>query len=453
MKISSEPVITPQPDSNPKAHPRTNSEGHGGNILAKSSPPPLSMDQPPSMKGEFDRPKDLNLIVPHGQFSGMHRWLLRSGYEELPNHDVHEDMATHLHNFQTFGGHNEVVTLSEAKGPDVLDIVVNAPSTADMTFATAGGVVTLYPELTMSWRGVVAPLGRWELMLGGRFGCINTGRFHLHDNMSFTKAPCGTSCPSIWRLPRTDKRILVIDWDKRYSVQPIVHQCKTEWRLSRTCANDLCQSSGYARRDGPTFREELMPDTAFDVQDRLADIDIQQPALKKGYRGLLYATLCAEPIIVEVPLIEGATELKSIEDLYIECWVRQRGHTAYSARRAKLRRTYYSVPNLDTVPLDYAYTVFTEDGLSDPPINALLNKMAPPSPKSPYLQGNFLVIKQDTKAKMALVDVCDKDIFVVNLILRRQVHVSQPTALTDGDTVLLYTMPCHQRTNENLYNT
>ncbi|KAH7903267.1 hypothetical protein BJ138DRAFT_1120552 [Hygrophoropsis aurantiaca] len=154
-----------------------------------------------------------------------------------------------------------------------------------------------------------------------------------------------------------------------------------------------------------------MPDSQFDVQDRLRDMEIQRP-------GLLYATLGSVPTIVDDPLIEGANKFKSIEDLYVECWVRQRGFYDTSTRRAKLRRTYYSVPNLDTVLLDFAYTIFSEEGESDPPINALVSGMVPPRPNGSSVQGNFLVMKHDLNSK-GLLDICDDDRSVVNVILRR----------------------------------
>ncbi|KAH7907990.1 hypothetical protein BJ138DRAFT_1116224 [Hygrophoropsis aurantiaca] len=379
-----------------------------------------------ALLGEFDTPRDLNLIVPHGHFAGMQHWLIKCRYEALVESGLQEDLSKFVLTFDTYHCQDEAITLSEATGPDVLELVVNAPSTADMTFMTAGGVVSLYPELTLSWKGLIAPSGKWELMLGGRFGSINAGRFELHKNTSFYDKPCGTSCPTMWRLPRTDKSVLVVDWDKRYSVQPSMHQCKTEWKLFQTCDNKHCPSNLMARRDGPTFEQEYMPDSQFDVQDRLRDIGIHQPAFKAGYKGLLYATRCSKPMIVDVPLIEGANQYKNIEDLYVECWVSQRGLCDTSTRRAKLRRTYYSVPKLDTVPLDFAYTIFSEEGESDPPINALVSGMTPPRPNGASVQGNFLVMKQELKSK-DLLDICDDDRSVVNLLLRSAIiHEAMP---------------------------
>ncbi|KAH7905085.1 hypothetical protein BJ138DRAFT_1118789 [Hygrophoropsis aurantiaca] len=387
------------------------------------------------LMGEFDTPKDLNLIVPHGQFTGMQRFLLRSGYQEIADPDVQDDMAKYIHSFHMFQGDNETITLSEAKGPDVLEIVVNSPTTADMTCMTAGGVTTLYPEMTLAWKAVVTPSGRWEQLLGSCFGSINAGRFNLYDDMSFTNQPCESSCPSLWRLPRTDESILAVNWDERYSIYPALRQCKTEWRLSKVCVNSRCQNSVNVRKDGPTFVQKDMPDTMYDVRDRTRDIEAHQPAFVKGFKGILYATRGAEPIIVDVPLIEGAKKIKAVEDLYVECWVRQRGHDDTSTRRAKLRRTYYTIPNLESVPLDFAYTFFSEEGDTNPPINALVNKMSPPRPKSPYIHGNFLVIKHDMGSKGELRDACDKDISVVNTILRSLETFISLKAMLDGRLV------------------
>ncbi|KAH7909686.1 hypothetical protein BJ138DRAFT_1154627 [Hygrophoropsis aurantiaca] len=165
-----------------------------------------------------------------------------------------------------------------------------------------------------------------------------------------------------------------------------------------------------------------MPDTMNDVQDRLWDIETHLPEFKRGCKGLLYATRCDGPLIVDVPLIEGARELKTIEDLYVECWVRQRGHKDTSARRSKLRKTYYNVPNLEHVPIDYAYTFLTEEGETDPPINSLVNTLSPPMPKAPHHMGNLLVIKHERDSNLAILDVCDKDIDMSTLILRSAIQ-------------------------------
>ncbi|KAH7917756.1 hypothetical protein BV22DRAFT_1052214 [Leucogyrophana mollusca] len=88
---------------------------------------------------EGDEPSDLNIIVPLAGLSKIQNFLRSAHFTEHAHSNVHRTMASCTNQFHLYTHDTKMVTISQTKSSDVLDAVINSPSTADMTFMTAGG--------------------------------------------------------------------------------------------------------------------------------------------------------------------------------------------------------------------------------------------------------------------------------------------------------------------------
>ncbi|KAH7903664.1 hypothetical protein BJ138DRAFT_1120160 [Hygrophoropsis aurantiaca] len=194
----------------------------------------------------YEKPRDLNIIVTQGKLTEMEEWLNSVGYEETNNEEVHVGLSLFILDFKIFWAQSNIITLAESMGPDIMEIIIHSPTTTDMTFITAGGVATLYPNWTLNDANVISPTGEWEQHGGGKIGSVNAGRGNIYKDNAFMNEACGPVCPGLWRNVRTDTNLMVVDWDWRYSarghavttgslqnsVQPLgkrgcLHQCTT----------------------------------------------------------------------------------------------------------------------------------------------------------------------------------------------------------------------------------
>ncbi|KAH7904209.1 hypothetical protein BJ138DRAFT_1119617 [Hygrophoropsis aurantiaca] len=301
------------------------------------------------MGSVYKDPRDLNIIVARGNLISFEDWLLAVGYEETGDLDIYLPLACEIHEFRVYrdvSTHDNIVTVSETRGRDILKLIVRSPTTADMTLMTGGGIITLYPTITAQSKSIINH-SMLSSNLGysaeGRFGSVNANRAKLFVDTAFMDNACDDLCPFLWRYARMDSNILVRDWDHRYSVKNIIASSQTKWRLSTKCANRLCTHYKYNRIVGATFQQQQMPATLYDVGNRLVDIEQHLPALTNGIKALLYLSTRSEPVIVNVPLNEGTTIYRRVEDLYAECWVEQRSAADVVADREVLRRTYLCI--------------------------------------------------------------------------------------------------------------
>ncbi|KAH7904601.1 hypothetical protein BJ138DRAFT_1106683 [Hygrophoropsis aurantiaca] len=371
------------------------------------------------LRGEIhDEPRDLNVIVAAGHLSAMEGWLFGIGYEDANGFHIQRPLSKFVVEFKVYKAGHRLVTLSESTSPDIAEIIVRSPSTADMTFMTAGGIVSLYPTWTMRSESVVSQAGARAWRDGVRFGSINAERETTYMDNAFMDESCGPRCPSLWRNLRSDKNILMLDWDEHYSIRHIVQSSRTEWRLTRKCANYHCNHYQFARVVGTTFWEEGMPPTIHKIEDRERDIASHFPdqKLATGYKSMLYTVSCLEPIIVNVPLIEGTATYREFEDLYVECWVRQRGYGDCSARRIDLRETFRAIPAAQGLPTEHAYTILVEKPSPILLPNLLIDSMYSPSNGS-QVYGNVLVLKHKNDPVLTPCDMRERDKALVDFIL------------------------------------
>ncbi|KAH7906138.1 hypothetical protein BJ138DRAFT_1105406 [Hygrophoropsis aurantiaca] len=367
-------------------------------------------------------PRDLNIVVPRGGFLDMEDWLLRIGYEEYEGEveltEMRDVMEPFLQEFRTYRAHSKKVTVSEAKAADIMEVIVNSPTTAEMLVMTAGGLIVLYPELATSGITLLGPTGGRVYRDGGRFGSVNGAWGDLYTDNRHMDASCGARCPSIWRHTRNDRNILIFDWDKRYTVRGILQNSQTEWRLNMECLNPHCEWGVYKLEAGPSFWRPRVPATNLQIIDTELDIVEHVPRFEPGFKGLLYATLAYKPVIVNVPSAEGIHECRGLDDLKVDCWVRQRGTDATYAHRSKLRRTYKCFPGAPTLDIDNVYTMFVEEPGTKPQLNAQVNALALRNRTTDPILGNVLFIKQTNDANEAICDMVESDSGIIKILLR-----------------------------------
>lgn len=117
-------------------------------------------------------PRDLNIVVPHGSLLLMETFI----QDVLSYHSIaavcHSSLSPIVHNFRKYGRQGKIITISEPKRlMDPLHVVLNSPSTSDMTFITAGGAVSFYLELTRNYHTVKTMSGE-RVLRGQKLGSI-----------------------------------------------------------------------------------------------------------------------------------------------------------------------------------------------------------------------------------------------------------------------------------------
>ncbi|KAH7905438.1 hypothetical protein BJ138DRAFT_1118468 [Hygrophoropsis aurantiaca] len=364
-----------------------------------------------------ENPRDFNIIVPHGVFVEIDNWLTRLGYEEDEERAVHPHFGAHVFRFRAYQGGDRKVTVTESKGPDVMDVIALSPTTAEMILMTSGGLIALYPDHLTSGHCLLGASGEKDLKEGRRFGSVNGTWAKLYENTGYMTVPCGGTCPSIWRHTGTDRNILKFEWDTRYTILRIVQSARTEWRLPIKCRNSFCDYSICSFNIQRALWRQASPSTNLQTSERELDISQHDPPFASGFKGLLFATRCDKPLIVNVPTTEGRLECRSMDDLKVDCWVKQRKTDSCYTQRALLRRTYKSIPGLQSLWIDNAYTIFVEEPETNPAHNPHVNALAHPKATSCPILGNILVLKQDN-INMELKDVICDDIDIVKAILR-----------------------------------
>lgn len=180
-------------------------------------------------------PRDLNVIVPHASLMLLERFIVNTmAFQRMPA-SVHSTLTTHVHDFRRYGANSHIITVSEAGlGVDVVEVILNGPSTADMTFMSCGGLTTFYPELTLNRIGVRSQNGQ-KIAHGQSFGSVGKTGFRIRRHTSFLNRPCDSSCPALWRRVADDTDCLTVEWDIRYEFKSFLLDNDIEWRLDVDC--------------------------------------------------------------------------------------------------------------------------------------------------------------------------------------------------------------------------
>lgn len=188
-------------------------------------------------------PHNLNIVVPYTSFQLFHTFIKHVlGYIPIST-KAHPAIAHAVYRFRKYVCHERVITLSAARpSQSVLQIILNAPTTADMVVMSAGGVAWFYPRWLRDAIAVRTHSSRF-VPSGDKLGCdIDlTQEIRLEEDLEFTQIPCGPSCPTLWHHVEDTTLRSFVDWDVDDTVTQVFNEVDIEWRLSPDCTNTRCR--------------------------------------------------------------------------------------------------------------------------------------------------------------------------------------------------------------------
>ncbi|KAG2352854.1 hypothetical protein BDR07DRAFT_1383807 [Suillus spraguei] len=222
-----------------------------------------------------------------------------------------------------------------------LHIVLNVPSTADMTFITAGGAVTFYPELTRDYQ-TVKTMSRENIKAGERLGSVGKERFYIHPDMSFLNGPCNVLCPVLWHHLLSQEDYIAVDWDQRFSTKSVLYDNNIECMVNNRDIPPMIMLY-----HPPSIRKE----SKHIDEHELVRLEIDNKNLyEKTFKGLLYTTM---------------EQISSIHSTSLKLTIGKQP-----------QRTLDTFPNSLTLP-DDIYTIFLEQCNNYAAPNALLMDITP----------------------------------------------------------------------------
>lgn len=187
-------------------------------------------------------PINLNIIVLYHSFRLFHAFIKHElGYTSI-SRTSHPAIAHAAFRFRKYVYNHRVLTLSAPRPTQsVLQIILNAPTTADMVVMTAGGVAWFYPKL---FREGIAIRTRSSdfVAVNDKLGFDSdlTQDIRLEPDLNFTRMPCGSSCPTVWHHVEDTSWRRFVDWDVEDMVSQVFNKVDIEWRLSPDCTNTRC---------------------------------------------------------------------------------------------------------------------------------------------------------------------------------------------------------------------
>jgi hypothetical protein len=220
---------------------------------------------------------DLNIVVPLGEFDTMAHFVTNVLSFHAGSTTIHRTMRSTIQKFTEFNRHGAHITLAESRDKqDVMRVIVNSLTTADMSFMTPGGAATLYPAMTFKSIAYLTDRGK-RTADNDKFGCISSRRFHLEHSTQFLGSPCLSNCPVLWRLTKNADEYFIANWDIRYNIKEMVNDDGVEWRLSKICQNSCCPFHIDIMSQNPTFPPNRAPATLLDVENQTRTIANHQP--------------------------------------------------------------------------------------------------------------------------------------------------------------------------------
>jgi hypothetical protein len=239
---------------------------------------------------------DLNLVVPHNKFFAMDVFLRNvAGYGAVEGQmEPHSSVAPSVARFVRYQKSHLSVSLAQAGVIGPMRVIACSDATADMTFMTAGGVATWYPEFTLcgiNMRSEKKKVGREG---EGRIGSAKSDVLDLKTDTSFLRGPCGRSCPSLWRSMADYGPYGVFSWDARYDVKRVFGKCDVEFRVSERCVNDDCERDKEKKRwlCGPPG--SMVPADEIDIEMQERNITSRHPV---GAPSWQHVELCVDRAI------------------------------------------------------------------------------------------------------------------------------------------------------------
>ncbi|KAG1849113.1 hypothetical protein C8R48DRAFT_677160 [Suillus tomentosus] len=405
--------------------------------------------------------RDLNIVVLHANFHALAKFLKDTLSYSILSETCHPAMAGMIKMFGSYTAHSRYITLACPKRDvHVLHLILNAPSTADMVYMTTGGITQFYPQWMRQGVSIHSRTGNlvpWD----NKLGCA--GQFHDHLRVergtNFIDTTCGNRCPMLWHHVSDKCLCESVDWDLAHSVTHTYHNVDIEWRLNTYCTNTACRfnihimasnldvagarnrKSGWSRA---LFKPKLTQCSGADVKYIPQEIRCRKPVSKDPVtmltrltangtpqrytilvKGAFYGAGCYRPFLVSIPINNGVKTKLTLDDLYVNYWVRQRDLMALTSTQWHLRRTFDRIPHAD-MAVDGLYTTYFEFPDNEPPINHLLHLMARMSGASTSVNGSILVVKQSLSPGYPFINMNKDDLFLANAIIHRSVIVYGP---------------------------
>ncbi|KAG1722120.1 hypothetical protein EDD22DRAFT_854228 [Suillus occidentalis] len=284
-----------------------------------------------------EHPVDLNLVVPHGSFRTLHAFVKCDlGYRSVTK-SAHPAIAPAVCLFRKYESNGRTITLSAPRpSQSILQIILNAPSTADMVFMSAGGVAWFYPQLLKQGVAIRSRSSNF-VPLDCKLGYVGgvTRLMRLENDLEFTRRACGSSCPTLWHHVDDTSLRCFVDWNSEDTVTDLFGDVDVEWRLSLYCTNSHC------RYRIAIMERNLHTDGAFnrnDVRYIPPEIRCRQPLIT----GAFYGSGCSRPYLIPVPVRDGVDRRPTLDDLDITYW--HPGVFFVTHSTAYLTRTFLSVP-------------------------------------------------------------------------------------------------------------
>lgn len=120
-----------------------------------------------------------------------------------------------------------------------------------------------------------------------------------------------------------------------------------------------------------------------------------------------------------IPLRDGISQLKHINDLEVLHWVNCLGNDKFTVDMSRARKTY----NVITVPSSpaygYAYTFYREHPMTFAPPNALIGLITSGIAKGNSVTGNVLVVKHTKGKKHEITDLTAVDLECIDEVLKQ----------------------------------
>ncbi|KAG1849014.1 hypothetical protein F4604DRAFT_1973357 [Suillus subluteus] len=317
--------------------------------------------------------RDLNIIVLYVSFHALHSFIKHTmGYVTI-SQAPHPVISPVVSQFRKYASNQRIITLSGAlRCQSILQIILNAPTTADMVFMTTGGVCWFYPQ--------------W----------LQQGLAIRTCNGDFSQAFiswAGRAASCVLRFGTTLKSELSINpWFGTLRTLLIMFSTMSTW-------NGGCH--------------------------QIVSMHVVLIRFLQLIKGIFYGSACHRPFLVPIPVRDGVDRPPTLDDLDVTYWVKQHGFTHCTASHRVLRRSFNTLPQSDQI-LAGRYTMYFEIATPSSPQNRLLTRMLSMSGCHETVVGSVLIMKERPDFPHPIVDMTKEDQLFANFLLSSIPSGNQP---------------------------
>ncbi|KAG1822150.1 hypothetical protein DFJ58DRAFT_849930 [Suillus subalutaceus] len=207
--------------------------------------------------------------------------------------------------------------------------------------------------------------------------------FTVERTTNFLCEECGKECPSLWRnVGNLGEEVLVLQWDSRFAIKPVIKRLQMLWRLAAHYQNDFCT---YNPKNNP----RLMKLTPQPTPSVITEIQVQEARITQHW-----------------PEYQGI--LQDICQLDVTHWVDQLGLDNLLSLKGLYHKTYNMIANMPQGRTPPGYTFFREHPLLYGAPNTLIQKIDRITMNEDDVISNVLVVKHTRWMKDDLMD-CEGD--------------------------------------------